>query len=52
MANKKYQIQTYVDEATKKKIDLFCEKNQESISSVLRRAIIKYLEGEENDNKV
>lgn len=49
MANKKYQIQTYVDETTKEKIDKLCAKYQEGISSIMRRAIIKYLEGENDD---
>lgn len=50
MTNKKYQIQTYVDGATKEKIDQLCVKYQESVSSITRRAIIKFLEQENKNN--
>ena len=48
MSNKKFQVQTYVDETTKNQIDNLCIKYQESVSAIIRRAIIKYLEGERN----
>ena len=47
MTNKKYQVQTYVDEATKEKLDALCAKYGESLSSIVRRALIKLLEQEE-----
>ena len=50
MTNKKYQVQTYVDCATKEKIDQLCAKYQESVSSIMRRAIIKFLEQEDKGN--
>ena len=49
MANKKYQVQTYVDETIKEKLDALCAKTGESIASIARRALIKLLEGENND---
>mgnify|MGYP003484117868 CR=1 FL=1 len=50
MTNKKYQVQTYIDCATKEKIDQLCAKYQESVSSIMRRALIKFLEMEEKNN--
>ena len=50
MANKKYQVQTYVSEDIKQKLDKICAKYCESISSITRRALIKLLE-EEEENK-
>ena len=50
MTGKKYQIQTYVNENTKKSIDKLCAKYQESVSSIVRRALIKFLELEEKDD--
>lgn len=47
MANKKYQVQTYVDEATKEKLDALCAKYGESLSSIARRALLKLLESED-----
>ena len=47
MANKKYQVQTYVSEDIKQKLDKICVKYCESISSIARRALIKLLEEEE-----
>ena len=47
MANKKYQVQTYVSEDIKQKVDKICAKYCESISSIARRALIKLLEEEE-----
>lgn len=49
MANKKYQVQTYVNEETKAKLDALCAKYGESLSAIVRRALIKLLEGENND---
>lgn len=48
MANKKCQVQTYVDEITKEKIDTLCAKTGESVASIVRRALIKLLEVENN----
>lgn len=50
MSNKKYQVQTYVDESTKKKLDALCKKYGESLSAIARRALIKLLEGEDNES--
>lgn len=50
MTNKKYQVQTYVDCATKEKIGQLCAKYQESVSSIMRRAIIKFLEQEDKNS--
>ena len=50
MTNKKYQIQTYVSEDVKQKLDKICAKYCESLSSVTRRALIKFLELEEKNN--
>ena len=50
MTNKKYQVQTYVDGATKEKIDQLFAKYQERVSSMTRRAIIKFLEQENKNN--
>ena len=47
MANKDYKLQTHVDEETKAKLDTLREKTGESLSSLLRRALIKLLESEE-----
>lgn len=47
MANKKYQVQTYISENIKQKLDKICAKYCESISSIARRALIKLLEEEE-----
>lgn len=47
MANKKYQVQTYVSEEIKEKLDRICAKYGESLSSIVRRALIKFLESEE-----
>lgn len=47
MANKKYQVQTYISEDIKQKLDKICAKHCESISSIARRALIKLLEEEE-----
>ena len=47
MTNKKYQVQTYVSEDIKQKLDKICTKYCESISSIARRALIKLLEEEE-----
>ena len=47
MANKKYQVQTYVSEDIKQKLDKICAKYCESISSIARRALIKLLEEKE-----
>ena len=49
MANKKYQVQTYVDEKTKAKLDALCAKYSESLSAIARRALIKLLESESNE---
>ena len=46
MANKKNQVQTYVDEVTKEKLDALCAKTGESVASIVRRALIKLLESE------
>lgn len=46
MTNKKYKLQTHVDEETKQKLDNFCAKTGESLSSILRRALLKILEEE------
>ena len=46
MANKKYQIQTYVSEEIKEKLDRICAKYEESLSSIVRRALVKFLESE------
>ena len=46
MDNKKYKLQTHVDEATKEKLDALCAKTGESVSSIVRRALIKLLESE------
>lgn len=48
MANKKYQVQTYVDEITKENLDALCAKYGESLSSIARRALLKLLESENN----
>ena len=50
MAEKKYQVQTYVNESTKNSIDKLCTKYQESVSSIVRRALVKFLEMEEKNN--
>lgn len=50
MAEKKHQVQTYVNESTKDSIDKLCAKYQESVSSIVRRALIKFLELEEKNN--
>jgi predicted transcriptional regulator len=50
VANKKYQVQTYVDEETKAKLDALCAKYGESLSAIARRALIKLLESERNDS--
>ena len=50
MAEKKYQVQTYVNKSTKNNIDKLCAKYQESVSSIVRRALIKFLELEEKNN--
>ena len=47
MANKKYQVQTYVSEDIKQKLDKICAKYCESLSAITRRALIKLLEEEE-----
>jgi predicted transcriptional regulator len=47
MANKDYKLQTHVDADTKAKLDELCAKTGESLSSLLRRALIKLLEGEQ-----
>jgi len=47
MTNKNYKLQTHVDEETKQKLDKICAKYGESLSSILRRALVKFLEGEE-----
>lgn len=49
MANKKYQVQTYVSEDIKQKLDKICAKYCESLSSIARRALIKMLEEEEKN---
>ena len=46
MANKKYQVQTYVSKEIKEKLDRICAKYGESLSSIVRRALVKFLEGE------
>ena len=46
MANKKNQVQTYIDEVTKEKLDVLCAKTGESVASIVRRALIKLLESE------
>lgn len=46
MADKKYQVQTYINEETKTKLDALCAKYGESISAIMRRALIKLLESE------
>ena len=46
MTNKNYKLQTHVDEETKQKLDKICAKYGESLSSILRRALIKFLESE------
>jgi hypothetical protein len=47
MANKDYKLQTHVDAGTKAKLDELCAKTGESLSSLLRRALIKLLESEQ-----
>ena len=47
MANKDYKLQTHVDAETKAKLDALCAKSGDSLSSLLRRALIKLLEGEQ-----
>ena len=47
MANKDYKLQTHVDSETKAKLDALCAKTGESLSSLLRRALIKLLESEQ-----
>lgn len=49
MSNKNYKLQTHVDETTKKKLDILCAKSGESLSSLIRRALLKLLEDEAND---
>ena len=49
MVNKSYKLQTHVDEATKEKLDTLCAKSGESLSSLIRRALLKLLEEEDND---
>ena len=48
MANKNYKLQTHVDAETKAKLDALCAKTGESLSSLLRRALIKLLESDNN----
>ena len=48
MTNKNCKLQTHVDEATKQKLDELCAKTGESLSSLMRRALIKLLESEGN----
>ena len=50
MTNKKYQVQTYVDETTKEKLDSLCAKYGMSLSALTRRALLKLLEDEANDS--
>lgn len=50
MANKDYKLQTHVDAETKAKLDELCAKTGESLSSLLRRALIKLLESDRNDS--
>ena len=52
MANKNYKLQTHVDETTKEKLDTLCAKSGESLSSLIRRALLKLLEAETNDTQV
>jgi predicted transcriptional regulator len=47
MANKKHQVQTYIDEETKIKLDALCLKYDESLSAIVRRALKKLLESED-----
>jgi antitoxin component of RelBE/YafQ-DinJ toxin-antitoxin module len=49
MANKNYKLQTHVDETTKEKLDNLCTKSGESLSSLIRRALLKLLVEEDND---
>ena len=51
MDNKTYKLQTHVDETTKQKLDKFCAKTGESVSSIIRRALVKLLESETNDKE-
>lgn len=49
MDNKSYKIQTHITKTTKEKLDSLCAKTGESVSSLLRRALVKLLESESGD---
>ena len=47
MSNKTCKLQTHIDETMKQKLDAYCASTGESVSSVMRRALIKLLESEQ-----